>query len=60
MADRTRVLVYVAGLVAAFALAFVVGRVAAPYLSEPEPAHGPGDESGHAAVVTTYPEEPHR
>ena len=59
MADRTRVLVYVAGLVAAFALAFVVGRVAAPYLSvpEPDPGHGPGMG---AAVVTTYPEEPHR
>jgi hypothetical protein len=54
MADRTRVLLYVAALVAAFALAFVVGRLAAPYLSEPEP------DPGHRMGAAAYPEEPHR
>lgn len=51
MTDRTRVLVYVAGLVAAFALAFAVGRLASPYLSEPEPDRGHGDMGAQAAVL---------
>lgn len=50
MTDRDRVLAYVAALVVAFVLAFLVGRIAAPQVggSEPSGQH-------HAVSISLVP-----
>lgn len=54
MADRDRVLAYLAALVAAFVLAFLLGRVAAPALG-PDEADDTGKHPAprHSSMVVT-------
>lgn len=51
MADRDRVLAYLAALVAAFVLAFLLGRVAAPALGPDDAEEHPAPR--HSSMVVT-------